>query len=462
MLLEKLDSFQSAPFTIQRISELLSEPKKQYSRIDKFMRAVEKTILVVSTIPPGRTRTESSDSLDSGMNGDYSDVNVDVDMDALEHKKNNNSHDEAAVKVDEDATTASKDDNVNGTITQVTVDSVSITVIEPERSKAAEESTASPTKAENEPLRSADNEILVETAELISETPPLAALENIVATTTVKIDATVLTPEIAATTAAAVVVTEKTEPVAVAEQPIVESETETEKTTESVGSDETEAKRMKLSEEETTKEAEVAAVVVAAEVTAPTEPAAAAEVEVAEPAATTLEAQSTESVAEVAKSETATETLQEETLPLPETTASVVTEPTIIAEVVETPPEAPPVSVAATVCETVDPPPTTTTTVPTPAAIEDEPVPIQEVDVPVAPVIEPIVAEMDAAPILQPEIAVENKMDDEEQPTTVAAASTLIEQDMTPVESGKMDTDESTTVEAAPMEFEDDAEPMDQ
>jgi PPP4R2 len=83
MLIERLESFSAAPFTIQRISELLSEPRKQYSRIDKFMRAVEKNILVVSTVSPGRHREESEngDSLDSALNGDFSsEVNVDIDM----------------------------------------------------------------------------------------------------------------------------------------------------------------------------------------------------------------------------------------------------------------------------------------------------------------------------------------------------------------------------------------------
>ncbi|XP_058117353.1 serine/threonine-protein phosphatase 4 regulatory subunit 2 [Anopheles ziemanni] len=81
-LLDRLDSFNSAPFTVQRICELLTEPRKQYTRIDKFMRAVEKNILVVSTQEPGRRRSDSEngDSLDSIVNGDI-DVNVDVDMD---------------------------------------------------------------------------------------------------------------------------------------------------------------------------------------------------------------------------------------------------------------------------------------------------------------------------------------------------------------------------------------------
>lgn len=81
-LLERLELFNAAPFTVQRLCELLTEPRKQYSRIDKFMRALEKNILV-STIEPGRKQTESEngDSLDSVVNGDVSlDVNVDIEM----------------------------------------------------------------------------------------------------------------------------------------------------------------------------------------------------------------------------------------------------------------------------------------------------------------------------------------------------------------------------------------------
>lgn len=81
-LLSRMDSFNSAPFTIQRICELLNEPRKHYTRIDKFMRAVEKNILVVSTQEPGRRRSDSenNDSLDSIVNGDL-EVNVDIEMD---------------------------------------------------------------------------------------------------------------------------------------------------------------------------------------------------------------------------------------------------------------------------------------------------------------------------------------------------------------------------------------------
>ncbi|KAG8234452.1 hypothetical protein J437_LFUL014198 [Ladona fulva] len=52
-ILERFDLFRSAPFTIQRLSELLTNPRKEYNRIDKFMRAIEKNILVVSVVEPG-------------------------------------------------------------------------------------------------------------------------------------------------------------------------------------------------------------------------------------------------------------------------------------------------------------------------------------------------------------------------------------------------------------------------
>lgn len=69
-LLEKLDSFSGAPFTVQRISELLTNPWKEYNRADKFMRAIEKNILVVSTREPGRFAENDTDSQqDSSFNG---------------------------------------------------------------------------------------------------------------------------------------------------------------------------------------------------------------------------------------------------------------------------------------------------------------------------------------------------------------------------------------------------------
>ncbi|XP_072181789.1 uncharacterized protein [Diadema setosum] len=58
-LLKALDSFNSAPFTIQRLCELLTEPKRYYRRSDKFMRGIEKNIQVVSTVTPSGKRITS-------------------------------------------------------------------------------------------------------------------------------------------------------------------------------------------------------------------------------------------------------------------------------------------------------------------------------------------------------------------------------------------------------------------
>ncbi|OAD54817.1 Serine/threonine-protein phosphatase 4 regulatory subunit 2 [Eufriesea mexicana] len=67
-LLERLESFASAPFTVQRICELLTAPRKEYNRVDKFMRAIEKNILVVSTREPGpiARRNENGDGMVNG------------------------------------------------------------------------------------------------------------------------------------------------------------------------------------------------------------------------------------------------------------------------------------------------------------------------------------------------------------------------------------------------------------
>ncbi|KAG7197028.1 hypothetical protein KM043_017561 [Ampulex compressa] len=67
-LLERLESFANAPFTVQRICELLTAPRKEYNRIDKFMRAIEKNILVVSTREPGPI-ARRSDNGDGMVNG---------------------------------------------------------------------------------------------------------------------------------------------------------------------------------------------------------------------------------------------------------------------------------------------------------------------------------------------------------------------------------------------------------
>lgn len=52
-------SLTGIPFTIQRICELLSQPRKHYRRADRFYRALEKNVSVVTTVDvEGRRETE--------------------------------------------------------------------------------------------------------------------------------------------------------------------------------------------------------------------------------------------------------------------------------------------------------------------------------------------------------------------------------------------------------------------
>lgn len=86
-VLEAVNSFNSAPFTIQRLCELVVDPRKHYKRTDKFMRGVEKNVLVVSTIEPrSLTPLQQSNAAavpmvngipgaeDGGINGHFADT----------------------------------------------------------------------------------------------------------------------------------------------------------------------------------------------------------------------------------------------------------------------------------------------------------------------------------------------------------------------------------------------------
>ncbi len=84
---QQLDCFGGIPFTVQRLCELMVSPRKHYKRSDKFMRALEKNMLVVSTVdpkssatlqppPPPQQRRQSSGMANSSaspvlMNGDH-------------------------------------------------------------------------------------------------------------------------------------------------------------------------------------------------------------------------------------------------------------------------------------------------------------------------------------------------------------------------------------------------------
>lgn len=62
-ILKIVDCYNGIPFTIQRLCELLTEPKRNYTGTDKFLRGVEKNVMVVSCVYPTSDKNGSS-----GMN----------------------------------------------------------------------------------------------------------------------------------------------------------------------------------------------------------------------------------------------------------------------------------------------------------------------------------------------------------------------------------------------------------
>lgn len=49
-----INAFHSAPFTLQRLCEVLLEPRKQYNRVDKLLLALERLLSVTTTLEPAR------------------------------------------------------------------------------------------------------------------------------------------------------------------------------------------------------------------------------------------------------------------------------------------------------------------------------------------------------------------------------------------------------------------------
>lgn len=66
-IMERMQSFTSAPFTIQRISELLLKPNNHYNRVDKFLRGLEKCVMVVTTVDPNGSKIFIELSLANGV-----------------------------------------------------------------------------------------------------------------------------------------------------------------------------------------------------------------------------------------------------------------------------------------------------------------------------------------------------------------------------------------------------------
>jgi len=74
ILIEKAMSFENVPFTFQRLCELLNNPTKNYTRCDKYMRALDKNMKVVSSW--NNTNKVSNDA--PATNGTSSDLSTPV------------------------------------------------------------------------------------------------------------------------------------------------------------------------------------------------------------------------------------------------------------------------------------------------------------------------------------------------------------------------------------------------
>ncbi|XP_053324954.1 serine/threonine-protein phosphatase 4 regulatory subunit 2 [Spea bombifrons] len=66
-ILKIVTGFNGTPFTIQRLCELVTDPRRNYTGTDKFLRGVEKNVMVVSCVYPSSEKN-SSTSLNR-MNG---------------------------------------------------------------------------------------------------------------------------------------------------------------------------------------------------------------------------------------------------------------------------------------------------------------------------------------------------------------------------------------------------------
>uniref|UniRef100_V9KZ31 Serine/threonine-protein phosphatase 4 regulatory subunit 2 n=1 Tax=Callorhinchus milii TaxID=7868 RepID=V9KZ31_CALMI len=68
-ILKIVNGFAGIPFTIQRLCELLTDPKKNYTGTDKFLRGVEKNVMVVSCVYPSTEKCNFGSNSLNRVNG---------------------------------------------------------------------------------------------------------------------------------------------------------------------------------------------------------------------------------------------------------------------------------------------------------------------------------------------------------------------------------------------------------
>lgn len=160
-LLQSFDKFVCAPFTLQRVTELLTNPKRHYKTTPKFFRGLEKNIMVVSTMemvtPEQRTILKRQHDDSCSQNG-----TTDNDLKPPVQKKsatedsnqtNNNLNSQTGVVVDI-PTTGSQEEEKEEAIVDVvnaTTSNVIMETEEAQNNETKEESNEQSTKTmENE------------------------------------------------------------------------------------------------------------------------------------------------------------------------------------------------------------------------------------------------------------------------------------------------------------------------
>lgn len=89
-----LDSFDEPPFTIQRLCELVTVAKEQHKNIYKYLRAIEKMLLVTSYLSPSSSSYTTSTSQEENpikTNINTSSINDDDDVDVIPPSMNDQS-----------------------------------------------------------------------------------------------------------------------------------------------------------------------------------------------------------------------------------------------------------------------------------------------------------------------------------------------------------------------------------
>jgi len=169
-ILEQFDSFTYAPFTIQRLCELLCAPRKHYKRTDKFMRGIEKNLLVVSTVDPEQRKRSRSTSMAQPMMNGIIEVHVGPNRASLmAFGKTNQLNSHASLDV---ASAYDADSGISDTEDEDKLSDNSKPLIETEAKEVRE------TSSEEPPLPVKDGNSEEETVQSAPETENIAVKSN--------------------------------------------------------------------------------------------------------------------------------------------------------------------------------------------------------------------------------------------------------------------------------------------